>query len=69
MNNASTPQEGSDSPSSMDVDQPYLPGMEQYMRDHIARVLTDARSAGPSAVLTTSSEKSNPSSNEVKTYA
>ena len=69
MHKATTSHEGADISSLMDVDRPYLPGMEPYMRAHIARVLNDARSAGPSAVPTPSSKKTNRKSKEAKNNA
>lgn len=69
MNGPTVPNRGGYISSSVDVDQPYLPGMEQYMRDHIARVLNDERSAGLSAVPTPNSKKSNRKSKEAKTNA
>ncbi len=69
MNNARTSHEDADTSSSTDRDQPYLPAMEQYMRDHIARVLDDARSAGLSAVPTKKPTKSNKEPKETKKNA
>lgn len=69
MNGPTVPNRGGYISSSVDVDQPYLPGMEQYMHDHLDRLQREDESKGPPARLTLESETSNIKSIETKINA